>query len=167
VQKAWKTIASIVPGPAVVWVGKWLDLFSRTHLTYPEWQDDAQNTAAAVGTFVAIIICLTLNGVRRTLLKWMTLLGSIATLSLLAACWTLWFQLGKAMPAAEVMLRQDIWKGLYITAMVMMVATISVGALSLREESSKIFWVVVGVAALLIVVIVVTVLVLFRPINAG
>ena len=49
---------------------------------------------------------------------------------------------------------QDIWKGLYIFAMMLLVATISVAALSAREETNKAFWIIVALVLAVIIVIV-------------
>jgi len=58
------------------------------------------------------------------------------------------------MPSADAMFWQDIWKGLYIFAMMLLVATISVAALSAREETNKAFWIIVALVLAVIIVIV-------------
>src|SRR5262249_7980090 len=153
-KKAWKTIAAAVPGPIVLWAGQWFELFSRTHLIYPEWQRDAEDTALALGVFSAISICSTLNGFSRSRLRRLAGYGFLLTVTFLAACWAIWFHLGKGMPSADAMFWQDIWKGLYILAMMLLVATISVAALSAREETNKAFWIIVALVLAVIIVIV-------------
>jgi hypothetical protein len=46
-----------------------------------------------------------------------------------------------------------VWQGVYIVTMVVLVATITVSALSLREDKPKAFWTLVIVAVLVVVVL--------------
>jgi uncharacterized membrane protein len=48
---------------------------------------------------------------------------------------------------------QNVWQGVYIVTMVVLVATITVSALSLREDKPKAFWTLVIVAVLVVVVL--------------
>jgi hypothetical protein len=153
-MKPWKAIASAVPAPVALWADRWLDLFSSTHLAYPEWQIDAQNTALAIGTPVALIICFALSHWSRTRLTALALAGLFVTLLSLVGCWLIWFYLGKAMPASDAIFWQDLWKGLYIFAMISLLTTISVGALSVKVKTNKAFWIIVAlVLAVAIIVI--------------
>jgi hypothetical protein len=152
-KKTWKNIASVLPGPIVLWAGQWFDLFSRTHLAYPQWVSDAENTALAIGVFTAVLICSTLKNLSNTRLRRLAGCGFVLTIALFVACWAIWFYLGKAMPSADAMFWQDVWKGLYIAAMVFLVATISGGVLSAREETNNVFWIIIaGVLALVVII---------------
>ena len=68
-----KKIAAIVPGPAVVFIGKWFELFSSTPLGYPEWQHDAENIALLISAFITIVLCFILKSASRGLLLGLTL----------------------------------------------------------------------------------------------
>jgi hypothetical protein len=153
-MKAFKAISAIVPGPAVLFVTQWLNLFSVTNLTSPEWQTSAERLSLAVGSFVAVILSILLRDAQKPRLKVWAWIGFVLTLVCVGACWGIWFYLGPPGPGqrgpAEPGRWRDVWEGVFVLAMVLLVATISLAALSL-EERSKWFWilVIVSVAALI------------------
>jgi hypothetical protein len=138
--KLWKTIGTVVPGPAVLLAGKWIDLFSATHLTYPNWQEDADLIALAVSAVVAVILSIALKDSSKALLKTLIWIGLVLVLAGLATCWAIWFHLGTPMQPVDASWFQNVWQGVYIVTMVVLVATITVSALSLREDKPKAFW---------------------------
>lgn len=139
-MKVWKTIATVIPGPAVLFIGKWLDLFSETHLTYPNWQLGAERIAIGASAVVAILLSILLSGVSKEALKGWTWAGFALTILGLAGCWGIWFHLGPSMPAADAVWWQDVWQGLYIVTMVLLVATVTLAAMTLQEDKPKTFW---------------------------
>jgi hypothetical protein len=153
-KKIWR----IVPGPAVLWAGQWFELFSRTHLTYPDFQAEAQATALLVGSFLAVIIGLSLGDASRRLLRILTGLSFLFTIISIIACWYMWFRLGKPMFPPDAKSLQDVWEGLSIIAMVMMVTTISLGCLLPTQESRTSLWIALLLFALVIVIIIAAVL---------
>ncbi len=138
--KLWKTIGTVVPGPAVLLAGKWIDLFSATHLTYPDWQEGADLIALAVAGVVAVVLSIALKDTSKALLKALIWIGLILVLAGLATCWAIWFHLGTPMQPVDASWFQNVWQGVYIVTMVVLVATITVSALSLREDKPKAFW---------------------------
>jgi uncharacterized membrane protein len=56
-NSAWKSIASVVPAPALALVTQWLGLFSNTVLVLPEWRK-IRAPALAIGTVTIVFICL-------------------------------------------------------------------------------------------------------------
>lgn len=152
-MKVWKTIATVVPGPAALFIGKWLDLFSQTHLTYPNWQVGAERIAIGTGAVVAILLSILLSGASKGLLKGLTWAGFALTVLGLAGCWAIWFHLGPSMPPANAVWWQDVWQGLYIVTMVLLVATITIGAMTLHEDKPKTFWwILIAIVVVLLVV---------------
>jgi hypothetical protein len=151
-----KAIAAAVPGPAVVFVGKWLELFSVTHIANPEWEDGATRIAVGVGAFIAVILSLVLNGVNvnRDRLVVITLVGFGLTLVFLAGCWGIWYYLGPPNPGELDSYRpvwQDRWQTAYVFGMIFLITSISTGVLSQRDERPLLFWFVVvfcGLAAI-------------------
>jgi hypothetical protein len=91
--KLWKTIGTVVPGPTVLLAGKWIDLFSATHLTYPDWQEGADLIALAVAAVVAVVLSIALKDTSKALLKALIWIGLILVLAGLATCWAIWFHL--------------------------------------------------------------------------
>jgi hypothetical protein len=155
-MRAFKAIAAVAPGPAVLFISKWLDAFSRTPLVNPEWRIAADQIALAVGAFVAIFICLVLKDSPTGVLKVLAWVGFTLTISLLVACWLIWIHLGPpefGERQADSPWWQDLWETLYVGAMILLVGTISVVALSLKDEKPKWFWalVLVPVVALIFV----------------
>ena len=57
-MKGWKPIAAIVPGVALSFVNQWVGLFSHTPIPLPQWQQEADDTATALGVFVAVGVCM-------------------------------------------------------------------------------------------------------------
>jgi hypothetical protein len=144
--KALKTVAAVVPGPAVVFVGRWLTLFSATRLVYPEWQQSADAISLGVGAFVAVFLSISMARVRKTLLRRWCWAGFALTLLLLAGCWAVRLHLGPTRPgetAPDPVFWQDVWQTLYILAMILLIATITLGALTLKEDRPGWFWVIV------------------------
>jgi hypothetical protein len=156
-MRNFKAIAAIIPGPALLFVGKWLDLFSRTHLTSPEWEDNAQQLALAVGAFVAVVLSIGLRNAGEVFLKALTWVGFWLTLAGLSACWGIWFYLGPPSPGqhapANPPMWRDVWYALFVTAMVLLVATITVAGLSVEKKNSRWFWILVAVAVLVLIAI--------------
>jgi phosphate/sulfate permease len=147
-----KKIAAIVPGPAVVFIGKWFELFSSTSLTYPQWQHDAENIALGIGAFIAIVLCLVLKSAPKELLLGLTLTGLVLTLIFLVACLWIYHRLGTPEPSiSDVRWWQDIWKYAFIAAMVFLVATLTVGGLYEGEAHPWIFWIIFAVIVALLV----------------
>jgi uncharacterized membrane protein len=137
--KLWKTIGTVVPGPTVLLAGKWIDLFSATHLTYPDWQEGADLIALAVAAVVAVVLSIALKDTSKALLKALIWIGLILVLAGLATCWAIWFHLAhRCSPLTRAGFK--MWQGVYIVTMVVLVATITVSALSLREDKPKAFW---------------------------
>jgi hypothetical protein len=149
-----KNIVQVVPAPLVIWVTQWLDLFSLSVFTYPGWRIQAQNTAAALGVVAAIAIALTLKGARVSFLRRSAIFSLVIAVGILAACWYIWVRLGNAMSAQDAKWLQDVWEGLYILAMVLIVATISMGLLSIKRRkrnTALIVFTVIGLVLFFIV----------------
>jgi hypothetical protein len=151
-----KKIAAIVPGPAVVFIGKWFELFSSTPLGYPQWQHDAENIALLISAFIAIVLCLILRSAPRGLLLGLTLAGLVLTLIFLVACLWIRHRLGIPEPSiSDVRWWQDIWEYVYIAAMVFLVATITVGGLYEGEARPWVFWIIfASIVAILVGIVV-------------
>lgn len=143
----------IVPGPFVLWVGKWLDLFSRSNLTYPGWQSEAQNTALALGAVAAILTGLIFGKATQSRLRMLTIVGTVITFIFIASCWLIWHLLGKGMPPSQAKSLQDLWEGVYIASMVLLVVTITMGALSLGQTKRKMTWIMVSLIVFAILLI--------------
>jgi hypothetical protein len=145
-MRAFKAIAAIVPGPAVLFVTQWLNLFAATNLTSPEWQTSAEQLSIAGGSFVAVTLSILLRDAQKARLKLWAWIGFVLTLACLGACWGIWFHLGPPGPGQRAPFEpgswRDVWEGIFVLAMILLVATISVAALSL-EERSKWFWILV------------------------
>lgn len=150
-DKLWKTIGSVVPGPAVLLAGKWINLFSATHLTYPDWQEDADRIAIGAAAVVAVALAIALKDTSKAILKALVWVGLALVLAGLVICWLIWFHLGKPMQPEDALWFQNMWEGIYITTMVTLVATITVGALSLREDKPKTFWTIAIISALIVI----------------
>jgi hypothetical protein len=109
-----------------------------------------------VGAFVAIVLSITLKEAPKGTLKILAWIGFALTIGCLAACWLVWLHLGPPEPgkqAPESPWWQDVWETLYISAMILLVATISVTALSLKEDKPTWFWVLVAVPVLALIVV--------------
>jgi hypothetical protein len=86
-MRAFKAIAAIVPGPAVLFVTQWLNLFAATNLTSPEWQTSAEQLSIAGGSFVAVTLSILLRDAQKARLKLWAWIGFVLTLACLGACW--------------------------------------------------------------------------------
>jgi cytochrome bd-type quinol oxidase subunit 2 len=149
---AFKSLSAVTPGLATLFVARYLNLFVITRIAYPNWQDDAEKISLATGVFVASAICLIyrdrskkdLRKLAKQLL-WSTILG-------LAVCLVCWFILGRAFANSLAQPIQDFWFISFVTTMTLMVATIAVGALSIKEQDRSKFWLIV-IAALVLIII--------------
>jgi hypothetical protein len=150
-----KKIAAIVPGPALFFIGKWLELFSGTHLTYPEWQNKADQIALAGGSVIAIVLCILLRAAPRGILYGFAWAGFALTFILLIACWLIWFHLGTPMPSnSDVMWWQDVWEGIYIAAMLFLVATLTAAGLYEGETHPILFWILFALIVIIVLAII-------------
>jgi TRAP-type C4-dicarboxylate transport system permease large subunit len=147
-----KKVAAIVPGPAVVFIGKWFELFSSTPLGYPQWQHDAENIALLIGAFIAIVLCLILKSSPKRLLFAFALAGLVLTLVAVAVCLWIRHHLGTPTTSiSDVRWWQDIWEYFYIAAMVLLVATITLAGLYEGEAHPWVFWAVFAIIAAILV----------------
>lgn len=156
-NSAWKSIASVVPAPALALVSQWLGLFSNTLLVLPAWREEAQGLALAIGTVTIVLICLTCGDAPIPALRKRAIACFVLTLVLIALCLQIFHRLGGGMPTATVERWQTIWMFLYIGAMVAMVAAIAFGALSVREKSHSLVKVVIATLVVLVVVLAVVI----------
>jgi hypothetical protein len=151
-MSVFKRIGAIVPGPSLTFAGKWINLFSATRLANPEWQPDADKIALGVGAVLTVYVALAWADLPKDTLRRRFAIGIVASVIGFVACWAIWFYLGPPTPgqkAPDPMPWQDIWYGVYILALAILAPSISVGALSIEEESWKRFWIIVGVCVLI------------------
>lgn len=150
-MNAFKALSAVLPGLAFQLVSRWVNLFLYTYIAYPNWQIDAQRLSIAIGTFVAIIVCLLWREKPEKELRWWTTLLFWATVCALFLCLFFWWILGRPFANPYAVAIQDIWFVVFVLAMTLLVATISVGSLSITNDHSKLFWAVTIVAAVAIV----------------
>jgi hypothetical protein len=148
-MKNFKVIAAAIPSPAVLFVSQWLGLFARTSLTNPTWQNDAENTALGIGAFVALMISILLKDWSNDDLRRYALRFFWATLAAFALCAAISFfsGFGFATLVPDPLL-QGIWGFVFVASMVLMIVTVSLGAMSLRDDRPVLFWVLVALCAL-------------------
>lgn len=134
-----KKIAAIVPGPAVVFIGKWFELFSSTPLGYPQWQHDAENIALLISAFIRAFVRTYSGRIRDDL-------------NPPDRCLWIRHRLGTPEPSiSDVTWWQDIWEYVYIAAMVSLVATITVGGLYEGEAHPVVFWTILAIIVAILI----------------
>ena len=150
-----KALSAATPGPAVVIIGKWLNLFSGTIIAYPEWQVDATNLAIAVGAVVAIALPFTMENIAKTRLRTLGIILLSLMFVLVVICVAIWFHLGPPDPGqvrANVPLWHDIWELSYVSAMICLIGSVTLLTLSIDERHRILFWVVTGIAIIVVVI---------------
>jgi hypothetical protein len=150
-MKKVKAFAAVLPGLAVPSISSWLDLFLDTRLAHPNWEADARNTALALGAFVAIAICILDSEKGRKKLLSRSYSYFIATIVLVVACLCFYVALGWGITNAYAGILQDFWFLTFIAMLVVMIATIAEASLYLKDEQSKLFWIIVLVSGLLLI----------------
>jgi hypothetical protein len=133
----FKVVGACIPGPIVLWLNAWLDLFSGTALTHPKWEHEAHLWAAAIGSFVSLVVVLFL---RRTAQKRLRVLGIIAfavTLIAFAVCTRYWLLLGEPMEATRALQLQDRWEIAFVVAMASVSGTVTLGAMYARDQTKN------------------------------
>lgn len=146
-----KPLSAATPGVAVAFVSRWLDLFGKTNLVYPGWQDLGEKTSLAIGAFVAVGICLACQKVPQTILLVLCGLCVIATLTGFYLCFSDWTALGKPLSSEAVTSLRDDWYKWYVISMVLMISTLSFGSLAIEKTSTVLFWVLSGIAIVIVV----------------
>jgi hypothetical protein len=155
-MKALKTIAAFVPGPCLVFVGQWINLLSSTVLANPTWQVSADKLALALATILTFFIIIGTVEVRKEILKRLFFVGSGAVVLGIAICWGVWLHLGPpslGSTAPDPTAWQMVWETAYILTQGFLVATISIGALSINEDKPWLFWLLSVVALVSAIVV--------------
>ncbi len=149
-MSAPKVIAAAVPGPAVLFVGEWLDLFTNAGLASPEWQVGAHSAALAIGAFVALVLSILLKSAGGRTLHALAWGLFILTVVALGACLAIRFHLRPPTPGGLAVTDPDFWRELwrliYIVAMVLLVATVAVASLTLEKKSAVLFWILAALS---------------------
>jgi hypothetical protein len=155
-MKALKTIAAFVPGPCLVFVGQWINLLSSTVLANPTWQASADKLALALATILTFFIIIGTVEVRKEILKRLFFVGCGLVVLGIVTCWSVWLHLGPPSPgsiAPDPTPWQGFWETAYILTQGTLVATISIGALSINEDKPWLFWLISAVAVILALVV--------------
>ena len=156
-MKPLKSIIAIVPGPALVFVGQWINLLSSTVIADPGWQVAADQIALGLGAILTIFISIGWADLPKEKLKSRFFAGCAAVVIGVAICWCIWLYLGPPAPgtvAPNPTWWQGLWETMYVLTQIALVATISIGALSIKEDKPGLFWFIV-VAAVLVAAVVV------------
>jgi hypothetical protein len=154
-MKNFKVIAAAVPSPAVLFVSQWLGLFANTPLTNPTWHNVAENTALAIGAFVSLMMSILLKDWSNDDLRRYAWYFFWATLAAFALCGMIsgLSALGFATQIPEALF-QGVWAFVFVASMVLTIVTISLGAMSLKDDRPVLFWVLVILCVLAVLGIV-------------
>lgn len=161
-----KALSAAAPGPALVIIGKWLNLFSTTIVAYPEWQADATNLALAIGTVFAIALPFAVGDVDKARVRIFGALCLLIMFVFVMICLFIWFHLGPPDPGqtrVNVPLWHDIWELVYISAMVLLIVAITLLTLSIDDRHNVLFWFIAAIAIFVVVVVIVLGIVHFSP----
>jgi hypothetical protein len=159
-MSALKKITAFVPGPALVYVGQWIDLLSSTVLANPVWQVAADKLALAAGAILTIFISIGWADTSKEILLRRFYIGCCIVVAGFLTCWAIWVHLRPPSPgeiSPDSTWWQGVWETAYVFTQSILVCTISVGALSIRDDRSWLFWlkvIVAGVLAALVVYLV-------------
>jgi hypothetical protein len=145
-----KPLSAATPGVAVAFVSRWIDLFGRTNLVYPGWQDLAEKTSLAIGAFAAIGICLAFQKVPQTIILILCGLCFVATFIGFYFCFSDWAALGKPLSHEAIMALRDDWYKWYVISMVLMISTLSFGSLAIEKSTPILFWIIASVAIIIV-----------------
>jgi uncharacterized membrane protein AbrB (regulator of aidB expression) len=153
----WKAFGAATPAALTAPAAEWIGLFKLTDLTNPEWEQQALRTALALSVPFIAAISLWMEGWPKRRLNWIT--GGLF-LCMVALCLyilgTVRPQLGPpSAPELEVVRLQELWKNLFVAAMVFLGMTIAVGILSLPEKQKprRWPWILVGTVSTLILTV--------------
>jgi hypothetical protein len=155
-MKALKTIVSVIPGPALVFVGQWMKMLSSTSLANPVWQNAADKIALGLGAILTVFIAIGWADAGKEDLKYYFRVGCGVVIAGLAICWGTWLALGPPTPGTKSLDStwwQGFWETVYVVTQATLVGTISVGALSIKEEKPWLFWVKLIVAVSLVLLV--------------
>ena len=150
----FKVVAACVPGPIVLWLNAWLDLFSGIALSLPKWEHEAHLWAAALGSLSSLVVVLFL---RSTAKKRLRILGITAfAVALLAfACGVrYWLLLGEPMEASHALQLQDRWEIAFVVGMTSVSATVTLGALYAREQNKRFAAWIIGFLVLVVIALI-------------
>ncbi|MFA6266522.1 MAG: hypothetical protein WC670_12540 [Pseudolabrys sp.] len=149
-----RLFASFIPGPAIIFVTEWLNLYTHTVLVYPEWQKSAEAVSLGLGVIVAVVIGVAKKGAQWSELRAWTISLFWFTLAGIITCLIIWFVLGRSFSTEIASLLQDCWFIVFIATMAFMSATITVAALALSESKPNIFrWIVAGLMIVVLLIV--------------
>jgi hypothetical protein len=161
-----KAISAATPGPALVIIGKWLNLFSGTIIAYPEWQVDATNLALAVGAVVAVVLPFAMVNTDKAKLRRLGIVFLSLMFVLVVICVAIWFHLGpldSGQARVNVPVWHDIWELSYILAMIFLIGSVTSLTLSIDERHTALFWIITGIAITVVVIGILFSIIHFAP----
>ena len=144
-------IVRVLPGPAVFWALTWVDLFANTPLLDPNTALAAQNTAAALGAFVAVVAALTLADARPEVLRRLAWSGLVVAILAFLCCAYLWSWLGGVSDPVQARTLQDLWFWVSVVGMTLAVATLAVAGLLIPERNRWVWLLVGGTVAVVVI----------------
>ena len=130
-RPAWRVMLSIVPGPVLAWVNKWLAVFDgATFLSSHAWVQQADRNAAALSVPFVIISALVGGQEARSTLRRAILWSVVSAIGFAFACFCL--RLFLAGPTDQPRLSETlelIWQALYVLMIVSLTLAITLAAL--------------------------------------
>jgi hypothetical protein len=129
-----------LPGTVALWVNKWIALFANSpRIALRDWRPDADNTAAAFGTGVVIVLALGVPLIPSRLARF-----GLALLLLILSAIAMWqcyesFDMLSSIPMSTTDARrpQAVWEYWYIGMLVAFVAAVTSALALLRGGNPR------------------------------
>lgn len=116
-QKIINGLISFVPAPVLAWINQYIDLFSDTFLASVIWQQKANRTAAAITTFVVMVLIFAYKSDQNRDRRAISIFA-ISSLLLTLLCFAFHIMSGRNLSLEMGVLIDDMWMYTYTLTLV-------------------------------------------------
>jgi hypothetical protein len=136
-MKVWEAIGAAVPGLLAGWVNSWTNLFSKTMFAPPNSDGSPDLAAAALATVICVILAYLAHTWNQARLKKYAYSSFISALACFVGIFLIRFYLKYPRPREMVETLYEIWTGVYVVALILVLVAILFAVMTLLARRQR------------------------------